>query len=229
MNKILIFIALFIIGFALAFSFADYSYADNTQTDRILLEMCLQKLQHGIVDNCNNIRHTIKESYVIKKSDVGIILSNSCLTMIKHNITTNCPSYDLLQNTYPNVIIDPDSNIINKIRIITISTALPDYKIPANSTSTTLKDNSFGYSFGNLRYVDNLCNDAIITPSLALLGDTIWHMENNCDQKYTNIDTIKQYKKDATPINHSDYTYYKYKSWLDDTIQNCTKQYGICK
>lgn len=36
-----------------------------------------------------------------KNLDVGITLSQTCLTMIKNNMTTDCPSYDIINAVFP--------------------------------------------------------------------------------------------------------------------------------
>jgi len=241
--KFYIFSAFLICGFALSFSFVEYAYPDSN-TDKILYEMCIQKQEYGIVENCDGIYHTITDNneltiYNVDSSDIGVILSNTCLTMIKNNVTSNCPTYYDIQLLNlniifdPNVIVDPNIDIISHIRLITLVTNLDNYKIQPNSTNTNYDHltDSFDYSMGKSRYIDESCSQATITvqDSLFLLNDTINYMINDCDEEFTNADTIKTWSKNATAINYSDYTYYKYKSWLDDTINNCTKQYGICK
>ncbi len=228
-------------GFALSFSFAEYAYPESN-TEKILYEMCVQKQKHGIVENCNNIRHSLdnngnysdtKTIHNVESSDIGVILSNTCLAMIKNNVTHNCPDYTAIQSTFPDVIVDPKSDIINRIRLITFVTNLDDFKVYPNSTNSNYDNmtNSFGYTMGTSRHVDESCNTATITiqNALILLGDTINLMAHDCDEEFTNIESIKKWSKNATAINHDDFKEYQYQRWLDDVKTNCTKQYGICK
>ena len=191
-------------------------------------------MKHGLVNDCSNIRYTdgAKTIHNVRSSDIGIILSNTCLTMIKNNVTNNCPSYDLIKSTFPDVIVDPDSEIIDEIRLITIVTSLNNYKLKPNSTNIQYDSitNSFDYVMGKSRYVDNSCNNVILSADnfIFLLGDTINYLTHDCDENYTNADTIIEWSKKATPINKTDFKEYHYQSWLSHTIQNCTKQYGVC-
>ncbi len=202
-RNLLLFSAFMICGFALSFSFAEYSYSESN-TDRILYGMCIQKQEHGIIHDCNNIRHSLdnngnysneKTIHNVQSSDIGVILSNTCLTMINHNVTNDCPDYSMIQSTFPDVVVDPKPDIINRIRLITFVTTLDDFKVYPNSTNTNYDSttNSFDYVMGKSRHVDESCNNATITiqNALVLLGDTINYMTHDCDDEFTNVESIK--------------------------------------
>ena len=60
-------------------------------------------------------------------SDQGIILSNSCKTMLKNNITTNCPTYEQILSVFPdtsNRRMSGDFNYIDGI----LQRAEPQYE-----------------------------------------------------------------------------------------------------
>ena len=186
---------------------AQYSYADSNE-EKILLYMCLEKQKHGLEKNCNNIRHNLNDLHIANSSNIGIILSNSCLAMINNNITNSCPNYDILQNVYPGVIVNPNSDVISKIRLITISPTLPEFKIKPNSTETTLHNNSFKVTFGKSVYVDDSCENANVSTHWSLLGSIIWYMGENCNDTNTIHYTPHTMIKNATL-----YTYNSSNAW----------------
>lgn len=44
---------------------------------------------------------TIDNSYARENTDIGITLSKTCITMIKNNITNNCPNYEDIMVLFP--------------------------------------------------------------------------------------------------------------------------------
>jgi len=61
------------------------------------------------------------------KADQGIVLSNSCLTMLKNNITTNCPTYEQILTVFPDTSNRRMSGDFNNIEGI-LQRAEPQYE-----------------------------------------------------------------------------------------------------
>ena len=190
-----------IIGFTSG-GLIEYSYADDTNKEKILLYMCLEKQRNGLEKDCDNIQHNLTDSHTVKSSNIGIILSNTCLAVLSSNMT-DCPNYDLLQKIYPSVIVNPDSDVISKIRLITISPYLPEFKLKPNSTKTILHNDSFAISFGKSVYVDDSCENATISTDLSLLGGLIWHMTENCEKNNPSLFATHTITQDAIPFSYN--------------------------
>ena len=128
------------------------------------------------------------------------------------------PKYPNHLNAYtyenPMTWIDPPSDTRDRIKLITIATKLPFYKVDGSKQK---KNNTL--VFGADRYVDSRCHSAIISAEkwILLLGDTIWYLQSGCTK--TNFDSIvKIYQK---PMDHDpkSSTWYKYQQWLKNAKQ----------
>ena len=201
------------------------SYSD---TEQILLYMCLEKQKHDLQKNCNNISHNLNDSHVVKSSNIGIILSNSCLAMINNNITNSCPNYDFLQKIYPGVIVNPENDVISKIRLITISPSLPEFKINQNSTKTTLNHDTFEIIFGVSQYVDGSCENAMVNTELFLLGSIIWYMADNCEEDNSLLFATHSITQNAIPFSHNSSNAWNELNHWENMEKNCYTKYHLC-
>ena len=198
----------------------NHSYAE-TNEEKILLYMCLEKQKHGLAQNCNNIQYNLNDSHVAKSSNIGIILSNSCLTMINNNITNSCLNYDLLQKIYPGVIVNPDSDVISKIKLITISQNLPEFKLKPNSTKTTLHNNSFEVTFGKSVYVNDSCENATVSSDISLLGGLIWYMSKNCEADNSSLFPMYTIIQNAIPYNYNSSKSWNELNYWENIKESC--------
>ena len=189
-------------------------------------------------------------------ADYGIVLDNTCLVFLKNNLTTNCPTYDLINLLFPDtsnrkisgdfvikqgiyhrqepqyehhfnnyrydenkdrIWIDPPGDVIDKLKLITITPHDFIYKIGGQTiTNNTLLT-------GVSRYIDPHCSSAIITANnfLFLLGDTMQTLKKKCAPNSslfndTKIETWEKTKHDIT-------TSYKYKldTWIKESKIKC--------
>ena len=195
--------------------------------------------------------HTTGAAY----SDYGIVLSNTCLTMLKNNVSSNCPTYDQLLLLFPdtsdrkisgdfvlkdNIIqrekapykdhfefyryddkdtmwIDPPADILEKIKLITITPYDFTYKIGKQViTNNTV-------IVGQSRYISPNCGSAILTANnyLFLLGDTMRFMKSNCNPSETNFDELKIRSWERT--KHDITTSYKWQldKWIKESKAKC--------
>ena len=148
--------------------------------------------------------------------------------MTNNNITNSCPDYSLLYNLYPSVIVNPDSDVISKIRLITISPSLPEFKIGQNSTRTVLNYDTFEISFGKSTYVNNSCENAIVNTELFLLGSVIWHMNKNCEKDNLLTSTIHTITQEAISFNHNSSKVWNELNHWENMKENCHTKYHLC-
>lgn len=189
-------------------------------------------------------------------ADYGINLSNTCLTMLKNNISTNCPNYEQILTLFPDssnkkisggfiykegilqrqepqyehhwenyrydenkdrLWIDPPGDVLNKIKLITITSNDFTYKIQDQK----ITNNSL--LVGQGRYISINCSQAIITAKnwIFLLGDTMQTMKKNCIPGSSNFDEIKILSWEKT--KHDITTSYKWKldKWIKESKEKC--------
>ena len=124
-----------------------------------------------------------------------------------------------------NVIwLDPPGDILTRGKLIIIENDVQPYKLGKNSTlmvnNTTI--------LGDKRWVSDGCNKSIIPKDnwMLYLGDTLRFMSNNCDPKYTTIDTILEVKTEKSFQDIT--TSYKYKldQWIKESKEKCLV---VCK
>jgi len=174
---------------------------------------------------------------------------------LKNNLTTNCPTYDLINLIFPDTSnrkisgdfiikdgiyqrqepqyehhynnyryderdllwIDPPGDVLDKLKLITITPHDFIYKIP----NQTIKNSSI--LIGQGRYIAPNCSDAIITANnyLFLLGDTMQTLKKNCAPGSSNFDEVKIKRWERTI--HDITTSYKYQfdKWIKETKIKC--------
>ncbi len=188
-------------------------------------------------------------------ADLGIVLSDTCLSLLKINASTNCPTYEEILILYPDTSnhkwsggfdyidgilqreittfnnhfefyrydsvsitwIDPPSDILEKIPLITISASTFEYKIPfQNITNSSV-------SIGHDRYVSSKCDEALISAEnwLFLLGDTIQLMAHDCDEEFTNFNEVKLRTWERTQHDIKTSMKWQLDKWIQETKINC--------
>ena len=195
--------------------------------------------------------------------DYTITLSDTCIALLKINVTT-CPSYDEILTLFPDqtntdisghfeykfgyyhrqpsdyknqyeyykyfpiknlIWTDPPHDVKLNSRNIIIAAASFDYKLKHESINTTHNNT---LTVGTNRYVDDKCNDAIITKDnwIFLLGDTVRYMQHDCDEEYTNFDEIKIVEWQRARHNITESYKYQLDKWREQSIAECGKR--IC-
>ncbi len=176
----------------------------------------------------------------VKAEIFGITLDNSCLTQLKYNLTTNCPTYDLLNQFYNNLecgyqdktacleyykqnkitdgyIIDPSASVMDKIKLITIRSNFVEYILP-DTGGYNNTDRTINYGLG--RFVDS-CRLAYIDSKqwFSLLGDTIMYLDSKCTK--TNHISERSVYLNSTKHNIADSYKWKLELWQKEVINNC--------
>ena len=79
-------------------------------------------------------------------------------------------------------------------------------------------------TFGYQRYVNDKCTEAVIQSDIWItaLGDTINFMKNDCDEKYTNLQTnYTKWYNSTMPLEKELHQYYKFQKWLEEAKEDC--------
>ncbi len=170
----------------------------------------------------------------------GITLDNSCLTHLKYNLTTSCPTYELLNLFFRNLecgyrdktacldyykqnkitdgyILDPSASVMDKIKLITIRSNFVEFILP-DSGGYNNTDRSINYGLG--RFVDS-CRLAYIDSKqwFSLLGDTIMYLDSKCTKTYHTQE--RSVFLNSTVHNIADSYKYKLEQWQKEVINNC--------
>ena len=199
-------------------------------------------------------------AYADMTDSFGIQLSQSCMTMIKNNITSACPTYEEILAIFPDTSnqlasgsfgysdngvyerqpsmmkkhyefyryddtkrmwVDPPSDVLFRMRIITIEPSLTQYK----TTQTTIDKQVL--EIGHGRWNDLQCKGITMgAPDwIFLLGDTIQYFDHDCEPGYTNFDSTKDLYFKGQDYDLT--TSYKYKldRFIKDAKERCK---GLC-
>lgn len=199
---------------------------------------------------------------LVYAENVGIMLSNTCKTMIKNNITTNCPTNEELlllfpdqsnhevsgqfENVHgiyqrnnkqldnhfryydfdnkPRLWIDPPSDILEKIKVIIITSN--DFVYPISKGKITNSTIELGQS----RYIDK-CHTATITANnwYFLTGDTIQTLLLNCAEGSSNFNEVKIIKFAQTHHDITTSAKYKLEKRIQEIKENCLTEFMKCK
>ncbi len=113
-----------------------------------------------------------------------------------HQINQYHFEYYKSNNQYDVVWIDPPADIRKQIKMINIEVDLPAYKVLDSDKMIDGK-----VTWGHTRYVDTGCREATIEAYswIYLTGDTMRYMQNNCDEEYTNFNSILDWKVHTKP------------------------------
>lgn len=113
--------------------------------------------------------------------------------------------------------IDPPGDTIDRIKIIRITSSDFEYTLGGQ----VLNDTS--YQIGKSRFVNDRCNEIIITAQdwLYLLGDSMRLLQNNCDPAFTSFNEVVTIQWEKTI--HDIKTSYKYKfdKWVKESLAKC--------
>jgi len=195
----------------------------------------------------------------IYADNFGISYDNTCKTMIKNNVTSDCPTYEDIITLYPDtsikgvsgefgyrdgiyqrlptkfinsfeyyrhwdrpiLFVDPPVETATRIKLIEIKANLDQYLLRGENPS--FNGTEYSLTMGQGRFIDDSCRNAVIDSSqwITLLGDTLYHMDNNCSADSTTFTskTTVQLSK----IVHDITTSYKYKleAWQKEMINRC--------
>src|SRR3990167_2455957 len=191
----------------------------------------------------------------------GISYDNTCKTMIKNNVPSNCPTYEDIITIYPDtsikgvsgefgyrdgiyqrlptkfidsfeyyrfwdrpiLFVDPPVETATRIKLIEIKANLDTYLIRGKNPSYNQQDHSTTLGVG--RYIDS-CRVAYVAADdwISLVGDTMYHMANNCSADSTKFNSTITTKLDK--VEHDITTSYKYKLelWQKEMVLKCGKK-----
>ena len=76
-------------------------------------------------------------------------------------------------------------------------------------------------SMGVGRYIEE-CRFATVGYDMDLITDTLNYLINNCE--FSEYKSVKTTVVDQTPINISDFTWYKYQKWLKESLERCLEK-----
>ena len=191
----------------------------------------------------------------------GISYDNTCKTMIKNNVPSNCPTYEDIITIFPDtsikgvsgefgyrdgiyqrlptkftdsfeyyrfwdrpiLFVDPPVETATRIKLIEIKANLDTYLIRGKNPSYNQQDHSMTLGVG--RYIDS-CRVAYVAADdwISLVGDTMYHMANNCSADSTKFNSTITTKLDK--VEHDITTSYKYKLelWQKEMVLKCGKK-----
>lgn len=134
------------------------------------------------------------------------------------------------------VIVDPPSQIQNRLPFITIVSNLDSFH-----TQSQMKTSEFKYtkeekarsviiSSNTMRWVDDSCREAKIAWNnwQVLLPDTIQYLKSGCDPKITKINTITNQTKILTKHDITTSAKYKLESFYGKVKGNCSQKRNSC-
>ena len=199
-----------ILSISFGAAYADYGIVlDNT---------CLAFLKNNLTTNCpgyeiinlifpDTSNRKISGDFVIKQ---GIFQRQE-------------PQYEHHYNNYrydenkDRIWIDPPGDVIDKLKLITITPHDFIYKIGGQTITNS------SILIGQGRYITPNCSDAIITANnyLFLLGDTMKTIKENCAPGSSNFNEIKIKTWEKTV--HDITTSYKYQldKWIKESLIKC--------
>lgn len=110
------------------------------------------------------------------------------------------------------IFIDPPSDVLNKVRIITIENNLDTY-----ITHDQMKKIDNQRQISKYRYVDERCRNISIGGNtwLQTLADSIEYIRHNCDEKFTNYKTVFTITDNSTITDISTSQKYKEDKWKE--------------
>ena len=116
--------------------------------------------------------------------------------------------------------IDPPGDIRTRIKLITIEPSLPEYTIRGVSFNSTNHNSIFT---GHDRWIDDYCRNITISATdwIFLLGDTLHLVNNDCDEKYSSYNHIKELKRQKTEMDITTSYKYQLEQWIEQTKQKC--------
>src|SRR3990167_1358233 len=197
----------------------------------------------------------------IYADNFGISYDNTCKTMIKNNVTSDCPTYEDIITIFPDtsikgvsgefgyrdgiyqrlptkftdsfeyyrfwdrpiLFVDPPVETATRIKLIEIKANLDTYLIRGKNPSYNQQDHSMTLGVG--RYIDS-CRVAYVAADdwISLVGDTMYHMANNCSADSTKFNSTITTKLDK--VEHDITTSYKYKLelWQKEMVLKCGKK-----
>ncbi len=169
----------------------------------------------------------------------GITLDNTCKTMIKNNITTDCPTYELLDSMYNDLgceykgllclewfkqtnvndgyILDPSFGIQKQIKMINIRANFEEYHLQGDEGYSN-EDRTIHY--GLSRFVDS-CRTAYIDAGqwFGLLGDTIMYLDSKCTK--TNYIEGRSHNLSRTVHDISESYKWQLDEWIKESLERC--------
>jgi len=198
----------------------------------------------------------IKKANIVKTQSIhkiGIQLSQSCITLEKNHIKSNCLTYDKLkQFDNSNSLLGGvwvndtwyhrlNAHVKNAYQFYNLKEYLvmvdPDSSFTTGSKMIIVQSNNFAFmnpfqtvgsnhtaTSTNNRYVSN-CAEAQVISNIDLIKDTIAYLENNCTSTQYNTTKIIQTPYFAFDL-HS--TMIKSLSWLHQ-FKNTTKFTQDCR
>ena len=134
------------------------------------------------------------------------------------------PQYKKVYNLYQfndyHIIIDPPFEMAQRIKMITISTDVPVYKLAGEMK----KENDIRI-LHQYRYVKD-CYEAIITSDnwMELLADTIYYLRSDC--RSTVFQTTLWIEDHQTEMNIETSAKFKHDKWVKESKEKCKE---ICK
>lgn len=174
---------------------------------------------------------------------IGITVDNNCKAFIKHNMTTDCPTPELLDTLYPgspcdyseegcvkyysqiggfHYIIDPPAAVMERIRMVEIRSNFEEFHMQG---SAGYDDTQHTVNYQTGRYLDG-CKTAYIGTNdwIRFLGDSIYLLYKNCDESYSNLGGYRYEQLNQT--THDITSSYKYQldQWIKQSKQKCREK-----
>lgn len=200
--------------------YEDFNFLPKRNGNKIGIDLsktCIILLKNNFTTNCPKIEELLMvfKDTSNQKISGEFIMKDGLLQRANPHVNNHYNYYKYLEEQM--LWIDPPSDILEKLRMITIS---PDIKEYFNRLDTTIINNTI-YTY-DTRIVSTDCSVAIIDSDqwATTLGDTIYYMQNNCNESFTNIDNkiVNQRKS----MLHDITTSYKYQ--LELWMKNAKEQ-----
>lgn len=171
---------------------------------------------------------------------IGITIDNTCKTFIKNNLSSNCPTFEAIDQLYPgsvcefegalcidyykqiggfHYLIDPSAAIMERIKMVEIRHNFEEFHLQGDAGYSN-EDHTINYQIG--RHVDGCKNIYINSESwIKYTGDSIYYFHNGCNKKYSYLDDSRtEYINQTT---HDPATSYKYQldKWIKESKEKC--------
>lgn len=215
----------------------EFSYDNTGLRNKIGVELaqsCIIAIKNNFKTECP----TYEDLYYLDSSN--IIISGKFVTTddFFHREPTKIKNswrwYDMDKS--PRIFIDPPFGMNNRIKMITILPNFDTYhrqndllrEYTGNSSSSMQEFDRVLY---HDRFMNPNCSVATINADKwqILVNDTINYMQNNCNENYTEVDTIEIISTNKTKFDITTSQKYKDDQRMKWILEFCIFSYGVCK
>ncbi len=207
-----------------------------TQRSDVLKEI---RVLEELIDELDAMPKTQDSSSTL----IGFSIDNTCKAFIKNNLTSNCPTFELLDSFYPgspcdyidhscidyykqvggfHYLIDPPASVADRIKMIEIRYNFKEFHIQGDGGYDDI-NHTINYQVG--RYLDG-CKIAYIGSGdwLRYVGDTVYLLANNCDINYTYLGGFRSEPINQTEFDITDFKQWKLEQWIKESLERCKEK-----